>query len=75
MVYAMPHLKRLVRPGVYEPSNDEGKVMDAMKSVVYKRPLRDLTLTGKIGYLMIWVVGFVIPVVMAVALYFWRTGW
>jgi Zn-dependent protease len=57
----IPALKRLITPGNYVISNGEKSIISNMKTTIRKKPIKDLSWLGKIGFITLWLASFIIP--------------
>lgn len=53
-----------LKSGKYEISPREGQILGQVKNVIYKEPVRDLGIIGKINTLIFWLLCFIIPVLI-----------
>jgi hypothetical protein len=51
----------LIEPKRYVPVPAESRVVQLMKQIIQKQPAKDITVGGKILFVLVWVLTFVIP--------------
>lgn len=62
-------LKRFISPGKYEVSINEDQIINTMRQVVRKKPVNDLSIFGKVGFLILWIGAILAPLIGLVILY------
>jgi stage IV sporulation protein FB len=60
----IPSFRKYITPGTYETTENEFKVLEQVKAVIQKEPVKDLSVAGKIVFTLIWIISFILPVVV-----------
>lgn len=63
-------ISNIVEPKRYSPIPAENRVIDVMKQIVQKQPIKDIRIGGKILFLFLWILTFMIPLATVIVLYF-----
>ncbi len=63
-------ISNMVESKRYYPIPAENRVIDVMKQIVQKQPIKDIRIGGKILFLVLWVSTFIIPFATVTILYF-----
>jgi hypothetical protein len=70
------HLKsfnRFITPKSYISSDNEQRIIKQVKSIVQKKPTKDLGIVGKILVTTIWILTFILPLI-AIVIYYIKLG-
>lgn len=62
-------ISNMVVPKRYSPIPAENRVIDVMKQVVQKQPIKDIKIGGKVLFLFLWVLTFITPLITITVLY------
>jgi len=64
------YLKKFIEPKKYVVSDNEKKIINQVKEIIQKKPIKDLKVGGKILFLSTWLISFIIPFVLIALYYF-----
>jgi hypothetical protein len=62
----MKSFRRFITPKNYSLSDNEQRIIKQVKSIVQKKPVKDLKVTGKILFTALWILTFIIPIIVIV---------
>ncbi len=69
----MKSFNRFITPKSYIDSDNEQRIIKQVKSIVQKKPTKDLGIGGKILITTIWILTFILPLI-AIAIYYIKLG-
>ncbi len=62
-------ISNMVEPKRYRPIPAENRIIDVMKQVVQRQPTKDIKIGGKVLFLFVWILTFIIPLITVTVLY------
>ena len=57
----MKYFERSITPGRYVVADNENKIVEQVKAIIQKRPLKDLKPSGKTIIILLWILTFMVP--------------
>jgi hypothetical protein len=65
----MKSFNRFITPKSYIVSDNEQRIIKQVKSIVQKKPTKDLGIGGKILITTIWILAFILPLITVIIFY------
>ena len=62
-------ISNMVEPKRYRQVPDENRVIDVMKQVIQRQPIKDIKIGGKVLFLFVWILTFIIPLITVTIIY------
>ncbi len=69
----MKYYERFITPKRYVITDNENKIIKQVKSIIQKKPTKDLKVLGKIFITILWILTFILPLIV-IAIYYIRLG-
>lgn len=69
----MKYYERFITPKRYTIADNENRIIKQVKSIIQKKPTKDLKTLGKILITIIWILTFIVPLIVIV-IYYIRLG-